>query len=566
MNLVKNWRLALLGVIIILSLTLVMTKGLSYGIDFTGGTELKLEIEDGGPEVASAIVDILKERLNGLGLKSTQVLKEADEEHITIKVSSTDPEELGKVRGIIDQQAIFEQYVEGALCARGDEIQLNIQRQGGTFHQGTNWRVFVRTVGDAPQRCGEAMEGKAGHMTDIFLDRPQETFMLLPRDVCETLYGEPFSNNAGDSGYTMASFIEDRALIPIVCFESASANPSGQAPLNESSSILDELNISIVVENQTNATDATGDSTPEALDLSEAADRISELHLEGYDTAITIVPKDALPKQLADEIDSMDISVEHRPKGEDQPFHVNVGEGVREENAGSWIDNVTGLKSTLSIQSGLTYGKPIFESEFTGSSPTSAEAQETVQNYKIWLTSGNLPSKVDIILERPNLPELGSRFLYYGLIMALVALALVSVIISYRYREKKIFMAILLTSFSEILIIMGFASLMSWELDMAAIVGIIAVIGTGVDHQIVITDETLRGERRKKDAKIWDVKASVNRAFFIILASATTTICAMLPLMSIIDLRGFAFTSIVGILIGVLITRPAYGRIIELIT
>ena len=117
------------------------------------------------------------------------------------------------------------------------------------------------------------------------------------------------------------------------------------------------------------------------------------------------------------------------------------------------------------------------------------------------------------------------------------------------------------------MMIMGFAAVGSWELDLAAMAGIIAAIGTGVDHQIIITDETLRGERKtKEDKKIWDVKQSLNRAFFIILASAITTITAMLPLMSIIDLRGFAFTSIIGILIGILISRPAYGRLVELIT
>jgi len=82
-----------------------------------------------------------------------------------------------------------------------------------------------------------------------------------------------------------------------------------------------------------------------------------------------------------------------------------------------------------------------------------------------------------------------------------------------------------------------------------------------------ITDETLRGERPKgEERKIWDVKGAINRAFFIIFTAAATTVVAMLPLMSIIDLKGFAFTTIIGVLIGIMITRPAYARIVELIT
>jgi len=42
----------------------------------------------------------------------------------------------------------------------------------------------------------------------------------------------------------------------------------------------------------------------------------------------------------------------------------------------------------------------------------------------------------------------------------------------------------------------------------------------------------------------------------------------MVPLMSLgVGLvRGFAITTIIGVLIGVLITRPAYAKIIEIVT
>ena len=57
-------------------------------------------------------------------------------------------------------------------------------------------------------------------------------------------------------------------------------------------------------------------------------------------------------------------------------------------------------------------------------------------------------------------------------------------------------------------------------------------------------------------------------AFFIIFGAAATTIAAMVPLMSIGVgfIRGFAITTIVGVLVGILITRPAYARIVEIVT
>jgi len=429
--------------------------------------------------------------------------------------------------------------VEGELCAKGDEISLDISQQGGAFITGTQWRINVKTSGEGPERCGQVMEGKAGHMTDIFLDRPTNAFILLDSSVCNTLSGETFSNHQDDVGYTVLSFLEDRALIPVVCYTTVEEEEP-----DVNATLLDELGITIE-ENDT------------ILDLSATTEEMGRLFAEGKEDIILMSSE--LPQELQDRIDELNITVKLYEKGESQPYH-------EDDNPDGWVDVVTGLKSTLRIGEGLTYGTPVDSSVFSGAGRTNEEATATVENFKIWLTSGNLPVEANIVLERPNLPELGQQFLRYALYIAFVAIGLVALIVSLRYREKKISLAILTTAFSEIIMILGFASWMSWELDLAAMAGIIAAIGTGVDHQIIITDETLRGERKREEKKVWDVKQSINRAFFIIMASATTTICAMLPLMSIIDLRGFAFTSIIGILIGLLISRPAYGRLIELIT
>ena len=541
--------------IVAICLAFIGTKGLSYGIDFEGGTELKMElVEEQSDEVVNTVVTILKNRLNGLGLKSTQVLKEADGRHITIKVSTTDDGELADVKAIINQQAVFEQYVEGELCATGlnQEIELDIGQQGGSTVVNSQWRVNVKTTGEAPSRCGEVMEGKAGRMTDIFLDRPSKSFILLDADTCLSMSNTDFNNHPDDVDYSQLSFIEDRALIPVVCYTTIDA--SDEPALNES--LLGELGVSI--ENKTK------DKT---LNLDDTVDEIKRLFAEGKAQVIISTQLTNLPEQLQEAIAEINITVDEEIKAIDQEYHVNYGfTSSRPDNTGSWIDLVTGLKSTLRISPGLTHGTPVYSSIFEGGAASNKEARETAEKYVIWLTSGNLPVKTEIILERPNLPELGQQFLRYAAFIALIALGLVAAIISIRYREWKISLAILTTSFSEIIMIVGFASIASWELDLAAMAGIIAAIGTGVDHQIIITDETLRGERKSSDSKVWDIKQSINRAFFIILTSAVTTICAMLPLMSIIDLRGFAFTSIIGVGIGILISRPAYARIVELIT
>ncbi|RLI95123.1 MAG: preprotein translocase subunit SecD, partial [Candidatus Altiarchaeales archaeon] len=128
-------------------------------------------------------------------------------------------------------------------------------------------------------------------------------------------------------------------------------------------------------------------------------------------------------------------------------------------------------------------------------------------------------------------------------------------------REPFIVLPIIITCLSEIIIILGVASFINWELDLPAVAGIIAAVGTGVDDQIVITDETMEREKRKK--KIISLTERIRRAFFIIFTAAATTIAVMLPIFSIQALKGFAFTTVIGVVIGVFVTRPAYAKIIE---
>ncbi len=176
------------------------------------------------------------------------------------------------------------------------------------------------------------------------------------------------------------------------------------------------------------------------------------------------------------------------------------------------------------------------------------------------LITGSLPFDLEIDKLDSISPILGRSFVKNSILVGLVALAAVALVILIRYRNIKIILPMLLTSFSELVIILGFAAITNWNLDTASIAGIIAAIGTGVDHQIVIIDQVLRG---KGEYTNW--KQDIKRAFFIIFVAYATTVVAMIPLWNAGAglLRGFALTTIVGISIGVFITRPAFAAIAE---
>ncbi len=191
--------------------------------------------------------------------------------------------------------------------------------------------------------------------------------------------------------------------------------------------------------------------------------------------------------------------------------------------------------------------------------------QEKAKELQLHLRAGALPVHVNEVGSGEVPAPLGQKFKEQIAIAGIIALILVSIVVALRYKQPNIIIPMLATSFSEVIIILGFASLpfIGIQLDLATIAGIIAVIGTGVDHLIIITDEVLAGGFMPP-SKVY--QSRIAKAFSIIFAAAATVLVAMLPLILFMDssaLRGFAEITIVGVLIGVFIARPAYAVVIE---
>ncbi len=178
------------------------------------------------------------------------------------------------------------------------------------------------------------------------------------------------------------------------------------------------------------------------------------------------------------------------------------------------------------------------------------------------LITGSLPVKLDIVKTDAVSPVLGEGFVKNSMFMSLLAILSVAIVIGIRYRKLMIAIPILITMLSEVIILLGVAAFIGWNIDLAAIAGILVAIGTGVDDQIVITDETLKGET----ATVYNWREKVKRAFLIIMLAYLTVVVAMVPLIFAGAglLKGFAITTIIGVTIGVFVTRPAYSAFVEI--
>jgi preprotein translocase subunit SecD len=178
------------------------------------------------------------------------------------------------------------------------------------------------------------------------------------------------------------------------------------------------------------------------------------------------------------------------------------------------------------------------------------------------LITGSLPVKLDIVKTDNISPVLGTQFVNNALLVGALAILSVAIIVFIRYRKLKVALPIVVTSISEVILLLGFAALVGWNLDLAAIAGIIIAVGTGVDHLIIIADETIR-----KEVAYGGWKEKYKRAFFIIIAAYFTTLVAMTPLIFAGAglLKGFALITIAGLSFGVFIARPAYAAVIQIL-
>jgi len=229
------------------------------------------------------------------------------------------------------------------------------------------------------------------------------------------------------------------------------------------------------------------------------------------------------------------------------------------------------LLDSLSIGADLK-GKVATQIQISGSGSglTQKEAYDTaklnMKKLQTILVTGSLPFKLQIVKTDKISPVLGEQFTKAIMIGGLFAILGVSIIIFLRYRKIKISLALLLVSFSEVIIILGIAALIKWNLDLPSIAGIIATIGTGVDSQIMILDES----RFKTES----LKKRIENAIKIIFTAFATAAVSLIPLTGVLGfmgisaagaglLKGFAITTLIGITAGVFITRPAFADIIK---
>ncbi|MFC7069458.1 preprotein translocase subunit SecD [Halobaculum lipolyticum] len=194
------------------------------------------------------------------------------------------------------------------------------------------------------------------------------------------------------------------------------------------------------------------------------------------------------------------------------------------------------------------------------------QAFERAQEVSVDLRAGALPAPLalDEGTTTTVTASQGESFRTDSLIIGVLAVLTVAGVVFVRYGRPQVAAPMVVTALSEVVVLLGFAAFIRYPLDLSVIAGFIAVIGTGVDDLVIIADEVM-SEGDVNSRRVFESR--FRKAFWVIGAAAATTIIAMSPLavLSLGDLQGFAIFTILGVLVGVLVTRPAYGDILRVL-
>jgi len=522
MKLLKNWRISALIIAIIIALLLIVTMGVPLGLDFKGGTLYQIELQEKvSNDEISRIANIISQRIDPTGLKDFS-LSPVGGQFIILQMSETDPIELEKIESRIRQQGKFEANLNGEIIFTGDEIRkvLRGDNSFGVYKSGTNnfeWSL--------PFVLNETA-------TNSFTEK---TFHQ-----CSTTSFDASGRPVYDCEKTIFFLDKPKAVIII---------SEDQYAIDEEDLFVGDSYLNIPA--GTEIDELIEDSMLEVIVYD------SNFNLAGLTAKNAIISSD-LPNEVVLALEEQEIVV--TKLSSDIP----------------WIWDALNAQQIISLSSGITNEDKtdISEAEkfstlrISGNRETAETAYSSLDELAILLESGSLPTPVRSISKETISPSLGESFLQNVIIMGIIALLTVGVVIVIRYRILKLAIPIFIIGASEILLMLGFIAITQRPLDLAAFAGIIAAIGTGIDSEIVITDEILGRNNKVKESLMSRVKS----ALFIIMTSAFTMIAVMGPiflfrssLLGLDKLYGFAIVAIVGALIGVFITRPAFTKIIEMI-
>ncbi|MDO8538087.1 MAG: hypothetical protein Q7S21_04335, partial [archaeon] len=125
-ELLKSYKTWVLIIAWILAIGAISFNGLSYGIDFSGGTQFQIELKQpfASDGQRTQIISIISQRLDATGLQDITVSSWGDK-FVLAQVAQTDAETVARIEELIKRQGKFEATLDGNVLFTGaDFIQI----------------------------------------------------------------------------------------------------------------------------------------------------------------------------------------------------------------------------------------------------------------------------------------------------------------------------------------------------------------------------------------------------------------------------------------------------------
>lgn len=494
----KTTRFLVLFLLLILSLENIFVNGVKFGIDFSGGTRLPIVLEKAVDEnTMNEILQMIKNRASVLGLTQVKV-RAVGNSQIDVEVPGTDEELIKTIEDVLSHQGVFQGIIEGKTAISGTDILPGtIYSVPSTSLRDADWGVAFSVTKAGANNFAKIAKGQANKPLYMFLDRPKNSSIFI-----------------SISDLKSGNILLDKEAIEI-------ANKS---------LLLENENIELFIidDFDFNSTNVSGNRTKAIV--SKNLDNLTKSKIKSLGFNLSEVENISPVFRIG--------AIEHSSIIE------------------RW--EVIGLLSAPILSSGVTEGLPSYSYSISGSVSGSeyALAQKEMRKITSILKGGSLPVQISLG-SRTSIPApLGEQFLKLSLFGVVAAILAISIFVSLRYMQLKIIVPILAVSISELIILISLLG--SFTIDLAAMAGILAAIGVGVDAQIVITDELMKKEGKNNDEKL-------KYAFNIITVNVIVAVVVMLPLLfsGMVEIIAFALSTIIGSLLGFMLSRPVYALLVE---
>ena len=192
---------------------------------------------------------------------------------------------------------------------------------------------------------------------------------------------------------------------------------------------------------------------------------------------------------------------------------------------------------------------PVIRDSITGGQGTISGnfTFQTATDLALLLRSGALPAPLSVVEERTVGPDLGQDSIDAGILSLLIGFALVIIFMIIKYRFFGLIANISLIS--NLLMLIGFLTLLEATLTLPGIAGIILTVGMAVDANVLIFERIKEELNKKIGNNIQAFDLGFRRSVVTILDANITTLIASIILFIFGSgpVKGFAVTLSIGL-------------------